>query len=174
MKNIKQIAHQGYIGFGANEGDIINTFNRACELIEVEIGPILKKSSLYESYPLTLPGSPDMGNFINAAVRIETNLNLDELLNKLKQIEQNCGRIERAKWRSRPLDLDILLFDEEVIETENLTIPHAGIETRDFVLLPLIELNKSLYHPKTSISFNEIYKNLSDDHKFVFVVRDWN
>lgn len=174
MKNIKQFLHQGYIGIGANEGDILSTFNKACALIEAEIGPILRKSSLYESYPLTLPGSGEMGNFINAALHIETNCEVHELFQKLKKIEIECGRLEREKWRSRPLDLDILLYDELVIEDEILTIPHKGIETRDFVLMPLIELSKNIYHPKLDSSVSEIYKNLSDDHKFVFVTRDWN
>ena len=165
--------HRAYIGIGGNEGKIEASFNRACSMITSSVGLILKKSSLFESMPLTLPGSAQQPNYLNAAILIETNLSAHELLDALHAIENMSGRKAHGRWESRPLDLDILFYDNEIIETDSLSIPHREIESRDFVLMPLLELDSTLIHPKLNVSLSELLVKLPNEKRLVFSSRAW-
>jgi len=101
-------------------------------------------SSVYETKPF---GYKDQENFLNAAVRIYTDYSPAELFSLLKRIETDLGRTETIKWGPREIDLDILFYNDLIYNDENISIPHKGITERDFVLVPLCEINPELVHP---------------------------
>ena len=118
---------------------------RALQMLppQVEVEAV---SSLYESPPQP-PAPPP--SYYNAAARVTTSLEPDALLRHLKRIERRLGRKDRARWSPRPIDLDIALYDDLVLETDTLTIPHPRIAERAFVLQPLLDLDPDLTHPVT-------------------------
>jgi 2-amino-4-hydroxy-6-hydroxymethyldihydropteridine diphosphokinase len=103
-------------------------------------------SPLYESPPQP-PAPPP--SYYNAAARITTSLEPEALLRHLKQIERRLGREDRARWAPRPIDLDIALYNDLVLDTDTMTIPHPRIAERAFVLQPLLDLDPDLTHPVT-------------------------
>ena len=133
-----------YIGLGANLGIPRETFGRALGQLSA-FAEIISVSRLYRSEPY---GFADQPPFINAAARISTDLPALELLKRLKATEQNLGKKVIRPNGPRIIDLDLLLYDDLALETEELALPHPGILERDFVLLPLIDLNPELSHPQ--------------------------
>ena len=133
-----------YIGLGANLGIPKETFERALGLLSA-YAEIISVSRLYRSEPY---GFADQPPFVNAAARISTDLTALDLLERLKSVEQALGKITVRENGPRIIDLDLLLYDDLALETEELTLPHPGIMERDFVLLPLIDLNPELSHPQ--------------------------
>jgi 2-amino-4-hydroxy-6-hydroxymethyldihydropteridine diphosphokinase len=134
-----------FIGIGSNEGNKIQNIKLAIESINrLNVCTVEKVSSLYESLPF---GDVVQDNFLNAVIKISTILNPKELFSELKKIEQKLGRIIREKWGPRKIDLDILLFNDLIFSDEIITLPHKGIIYRDFVLVPLIEIEPELIHP---------------------------
>ena len=133
-----------YIGFGANLGIPKETFGRALGQLSA-FAEIISVSRLYRSEPY---GFADQPPFINAAARISTDLPALELLDQLQTVERALGKKVIRPNGPRIIDLDLLLYDDLVLETEELVLPHPGILERDFVLLPLIDLNPELSHPQ--------------------------
>lgn len=134
-----------YIGIGSNEGNKRTNIKSAIDLInEIADCNIEKISSVYETLPF---GDIEQDNFYNAVIKISTKLNPQELFIELKKIEQRLGRIIREKWGPREIDLDVLLFNDLIFSDEIITLPHKGIIYRDFVLVPLIEIEPELIHP---------------------------
>ena len=132
-----------YIGLGANLGNPLTTFEKCLPLIE-GYSEIISKSKIYRSAPF---GYADQPSFINAALRIETNLQPLDLLKKLQETEKALGKKVIRKNGPRVIDLDLLLYDDLSIESEELLLPHPRILDRDFVLRPLHDLNPELSHP---------------------------
>ena len=127
-----------YIGLGSNLGSRALTLRRAIELIKkIPAVKLLKVSSFYETEPWGVTGQP---NFINAAIKISTDLEPLKLLDELQRIELELGRIRREHWGARTIDLDILLIDGREIFSERLTVPHKFLFARDFALVPLKEI----------------------------------
>jgi 2-amino-4-hydroxy-6-hydroxymethyldihydropteridine diphosphokinase len=114
------------------------------EIGEFEKTKVLARSSLYESAPL---GPQDQSNFINAVIKIETALSPLALLKTCQELELKHGRIKRRHWGERSLDVDILLYGNEIIDLAELHIPHQGLKERSFVLLPLAEIEPELVLP---------------------------
>ena len=140
---------KAYIGLGSNLSNPIEQLQTALDTISKLPGTTLeKKSSFYGSKPL---GPQDQPDFVNAVCQIETQLTPQELLVALQKIEQEQGRIKKRHWGERLIDLDILLFGDEVVNTANLTIPHSQIVFRDFVLVPLAEVAPGLVIPNKGI-----------------------
>lgn len=135
-----------YIGLGSNLDDPILQIHEAVDRMRDIPGVTINKlSSLYRSKPL---GPQDQPDFINAVAEIETNLSPQELLNFLKRIEIAQQRIDSGvRWGPRTIDLDILLFGDEEIETPDLQIPHVGLSQREFVVYPLAEIAPNLTLP---------------------------
>lgn len=131
-----------YLGLGSNLGD--RKLNLALALGQCALAgmSVLKVSSLIETEAV---GGPPQGRFLNAAALIQTSLSPQDLLSRLKNIEQQLGRDLAAPRNSpRPIDLDILLYDEQTIETANLVIPHPRMRERPFVMIPLLEIYPDL------------------------------
>jgi 2-amino-4-hydroxy-6-hydroxymethyldihydropteridine diphosphokinase len=135
-----------YIGIGSNQQDPVKQAQQAIEAIDSHPSiTIISSSALYCSAPM---GPQDQPDYINAVVSIETTLNAEALLDALQSIEQNQGRVRKDnRWGPRTLDLDILLFDNQEINTERLVIPHYGMHEREFVLYPLFEISPNLTLP---------------------------
>ncbi|MGI8905584.1 MAG: 2-amino-4-hydroxy-6-hydroxymethyldihydropteridine diphosphokinase [Candidatus Sumerlaeaceae bacterium] len=130
-----------YIALGANVGtqpQMLARMRSALELLrDVPEVTVRRKSSVYRTPAWGVTDQPD---FLNAAVELRTRLSPKRLLCELKCIEQQLGRVRREKWGPREIDLDVLLFDERAVQEEGLTIPHAGLLQRAFVLIPLLEI----------------------------------
>lgn len=138
-----------YLSLGSNLGDSEQHVLDACqEITALSDVTLFKASSLYLSLPM---GPQDQGDFINAVIKVATSLPAQELLDQLHYIERKHGR-ERSKvrWGPRSLDLDILLYGDQVIKTSKLTIPHYDLKRREFVLYPLHEIEPDLILPDGS------------------------
>ena len=137
--------HRAYVAVGSNMGDREATIRSAIrELNQEEDIEVRKVSSLIRTAPY---GGVAEGEFLNGAVELRTLLTPEELLAVLNRIEADHGRERTVHWGSRTLDLDILFYDREVIDTEKLHIPHIDMQNRDFVLNPMMELAPWLRHP---------------------------
>ncbi len=140
--------HTVYLGLGSNQSDPINQIKNATELIEkIETSKITKKSSLYESLPV---GHLDQPNFINQVISLQTSLSPAELFERFQQIEFQLKRVKKIVNGPRTIDIDILLFNQEIILTKDLTIPHPRMLDRAFVMIPLLEIEPNILVPKIS------------------------
>jgi 2-amino-4-hydroxy-6-hydroxymethyldihydropteridine diphosphokinase len=134
-----------YIGVGSNLGDsrqrVLAAFGALDGLPHTRL---LARSRLYRTRPF---GPVPQGDFINAAAKLETRLTARELLDGIRRIESQAGRIRDERWGPRTLDLDLLLYGNERIDSPELTVPHPGIAERGFVLAPLTDLAPELHVP---------------------------
>ncbi|NOY38783.1 MAG: 2-amino-4-hydroxy-6-hydroxymethyldihydropteridine diphosphokinase [Nitrospirae bacterium] len=133
-----------YIGIGSNLGDREGNCLKALEELEKSGIKVTKRSFLYETEPW---GVKDQPGFINMAVEADTDLTPGEVLRVFKAIEKKLGRREAPRWGPRIVDLDILLYDDLVVNETNLRIPHPHMHERDFVLKPLSEIAPEVIHP---------------------------
>jgi 2-amino-4-hydroxy-6-hydroxymethyldihydropteridine diphosphokinase len=156
--------HRAFIGIGSNLGDRKANYLEAVERVgKLPSTRIVKQSSVYESEP---HGDAKTW-FVNAVIEIETESSAEDLLKKLKAIEAAMGRkrVRGKRWGARIIDLDILFFDNEIIEKRNLKLPHPRIAGRRFVLAPMSELAPQLLHPKLGLSISELLAGTKDTKK---------
>lgn len=147
------MSHVTYIGLGSNLGDSQQIMAEAFHKL-ANLGAV-KASKLYHSPPM---GPQDQPHYHNAVVQLITNLAPLDLLDQLQYFEQVSGRVRLRHWGERTLDLDLLLFAQEQIQNERLTVPHVGILERDFVLLPLLDLNPYLQINGLSLQDTDVVK----------------
>lgn len=134
-----------YIGLGSNiEQPFLQIKNAISALHKTSGIKVIKDSGYFESRPM---GPEDQPDYVNAVIEIETQMDAAELLKCCQSIEKNQGRIKTRHWGERSIDLDILLYADEVIDSDDLTIPHPGISQRDFVYMPLLRLDEALHIP---------------------------
>ncbi len=151
-----------FVALGSNIGDRKRILEKALARLE-DAFKLKAVSSLFESWPW---GYKDQGNFLNAVIEIETSMQASELLGRLKVVEREFGRESNGlRWGPRPLDLDILLYGQDIIEEENLKIPHLELKNRSFQLLPLLELDSELKDPRNGRYFKIGVENLPGDIK---------
>lgn len=156
--------NRALIGIGSNLGDRKANFVEAVTRIGGLKGVrVLKQSSLYESEP---HGDAKTW-FVNAVIEIETEMLPEALLKKLLEIETAMGRkrVAGKKWGSRIIDLDILLYNNQIIDKRNLKIPHPRLQDRRFVLSPLSELVPQFVHPKLGKTISELMVGVTDTKK---------
>ena len=129
-----------YLGLGTNLGNKTENIAQAIQRINEQVGEVLRRSSDYVSEPW---GFQSENTFLNIVVAVETLLEPFDLLQKLQQIEKQLGRTEKTlgEYKDRIIDIDILLYDDKTIATSELVIPHPLINERDFVRIPLAEVN---------------------------------
>lgn len=142
-----------FVGLGSNLDDPLSQLKRAIDsLKQIKNIELCNISSFYRSAPMGLHDNqeqPEQPDYINAVVEISTNLSAEELLDCLQDIENQQGRVRLERWGARTLDLDILLYGKEEINTERLVVPHNGLSERNFVLYPLCDLvDESFEIPK--------------------------
>ncbi|MGI9534962.1 MAG: 2-amino-4-hydroxy-6-hydroxymethyldihydropteridine diphosphokinase [Thermodesulfobacteriota bacterium] len=148
-----------FIGIGSNLGN--RTENCIAALESISAFTIIKTvSSFYETEPV---GNEDQPKFINAVAKVNTLLSPLTLLNSLKTIENQMGRERSERWGPRTIDLDILFYEDFVLESQELTIPHKHLHKRKFVLEPICEIEPWLEHPVSKQSVSRLLKNLEDE-----------
>ncbi len=137
-----------YIGLGSNLAEPLLQLKSA--IVHIKQEPkltLLKVSSIYQSTALTLPNTAKQDDYLNAVAKLETTLSAEPLLQVLHNIEALQGRKRLSKWTARTLDLDILLYGDDTIKTDQLIIPHSQIEYRNFVIHPLFEIAGAIRIP---------------------------
>jgi 2-amino-4-hydroxy-6-hydroxymethyldihydropteridine diphosphokinase len=150
-----------YIGLGSNMGDKKGACIKALELLG-RAGCVKKVSSFYCTEPV---GSCEQEDFINAVCELETDLSPEQLLAVCRAIEEELGRSRLVHWGPRTIDLDILLYGDQVIESPELTIPHPLLASRGFVLIPLCELAPGVVHPVLKKTAALLLHELKDLHR---------
>ena len=128
-----------YIGLGSNLGDSRQILAEAVQKLAT-LGQV-KTSNLYQSPPM---GPQDQPNYLNAVVQLNTDLAALSLLDRLQAFEQDAGRVRLRHWGERTLDLDLLIYGNEQIHNERLAVPHVGVLERDFVLIPLLDIDPEI------------------------------
>ena len=138
---------KAYIGLGSNLGERESMIRQALEALSLlPETDLVRASSLYDTEPV---GDVDQPNFLNAVAQVETDLSASQLLWNLQLIEKRLGRERTRRWGPRVIDLDLLLYGDEIIEDDALRVPHPELTRRAFVLVPLVELDPMLVHPVT-------------------------
>ena len=151
-----------FLSIGSNLGDRLSNIQQAVATLSMSDKiKIVKTSSFYETEPW---GNKNQEWFINAALAIDTDYSPEELLQYCQNIEVQLGRIrkENEKWSQRAIDIDILMYDDLVISSENLIVPHPFMHLRAFVLVPMLEVKSDLVHPVFKKTISELYDELSN------------
>ena len=148
-----------FLQLGSNMDDRNAHLKNANKLIAEEIGAIQKKSKIYESVPW---GVENQNNYLNQVLEIKSEFLAEEVLEKVLQIEDEIGRIRNEKWGERIIDIDILLFNDLIVEKEGICIPHIHLHNRKFVLIPLNEIAPSFTHPKYNKTIGELLSECKD------------
>lgn len=154
--------HDIYLALGSNLGDKKKNIDLVIAQIELHIGQVTALSSLYETLPV---GFDSENSFLNAACRVSTRLQPLEVLESTQLIEKELGRKSKSvneTYSDRIIDIDLLLFENEIIEYPHLVIPHPHLHERDFVLTPLVEIAPDVYHPIFKVTISELKNKLNN------------
>jgi 2-amino-4-hydroxy-6-hydroxymethyldihydropteridine diphosphokinase len=161
-----------YVGIGSNIGDPLRNCRQAiARLSDVSGITLERESSFYKTEPVLLPAFNNEHSdeiekqnwFINAVVEIRTTLSARELLGTIQKIENNLGRVRTFRGSPRTIDLDLLLYGQEIIHQDDLIVPHPQMHQRRFVLEPLCEIASHFIHPVYGISMRGLKERLSDN-----------
>ena len=158
--------NDAYLLIGGNMGDRETFLSEARKKIEQSCGTITRESSIYETAAW---GYKEQENFLNQALRIKTQLSAEELLQQILKAEEQLGRKRDIKYGPRIIDIDILFFNDDVVNTHGLTIPHPELQNRRFVLVPLNEIAADKVHPvlkKTALELLAECADKLDVYKF--------
>jgi len=152
--------HTAYLLLGGNLGDRVANLKKAIELLNDKVGGVLSVSSLYETAAW---GKTDQPAFLNQAVALKTRLSALEVLDFALNIEQELGRVRKDKWGERLIDIDLILFGDQVINIpDKLQVPHPHMQHRKFVMEPLAEIAPDVLHPVLGETMLSICRNISD------------
>lgn len=153
--------HQVILSLGSNQGNRLETIQRCIELIHQEVGTVIKVSRLYESPAWGFSSDA----FYNCALLLHTSGTPNKILAQVLKVEKKLGRVRSSEpgYHSRTIDIDVIAYDEEVVETEKLQIPHPLMQKRNFVLLPFQDLNLDWKHPVFKKSISELLEFSTDD-----------
>ena len=150
--------HTAYVALGSNLGDKEANLRKALELLEERGVEVVKTSSFICTEPY---GVTDQPQFLNGVCEVRTSLEPLALLHILLAIEQEMGRVRLRHWGERNIDLDLLLYEDVVMDTPELKLPHPDMQNRDFVLLPLDEIAPEIIHPTLQKTIHELVICLS-------------
>ncbi len=152
--------HITYLLLGSNLGNRRKYLSLAISEIQTKIGTIVRRSSLYQTASW---GKHDQPDFLNQVIELKTSLQAQELLSGILKIESDLGRKRLEKWGSRIIDIDILLYEDLIINDPKLIIPHPYLAFRRFCLMPLCEIAPEFIHPVLKKSIQQLLLELSDD-----------
>ncbi len=148
-----------FLLLGSNLGNRQRYLQQAIEMISIHIALVKNTSSIYETQSW---GKTDAPDYLNQVVMLETVIPASELLRKILDIELMLGRRREEKWGSRTIDIDILFYGDEIIDEENLQVPHPELHNRRFTLEPLAEIAPGLLHPLLKKTILEVKNELKD------------
>lgn len=148
-----------FLLLGTNLGDRKKNLSIARNAIEVSVGTILKASSIYQTAAW---GKTDQPEFLNQALEVQTSLSPEEVLAEILKIEYTMGRRRDQRWAERIIDIDILLFEKEMISSTALKIPHPELAGRRFALAPLAEIAGGVTHPVLQLTIQEVLAQCPD------------
>ena len=160
-----KIQHITYVSLGTNKGNKFKNLQNAIDLIADEVGAIQKISSIYKTDAVGFDGD----EFLNAVIKVSTYLPPDTLMRTLLELEEKIGRIrtEKKQYSNRIIDLDILLFDNEIIFSKTVIVPHPKMLDRKFVMVPLVEIAANKIHPIEKKQLNSCLLNCSDSSEII-------
>ncbi len=142
-----------FLLLGSNMGNSLDFLDKASKALQEQVGKLIKSSSRYQTAAW---GKTDQPDFINQVLKLETGLSPLEVLKTILGIERKLGRERTEKWGSRTIDIDILFYDQEVVASSELTIPHPYLQQRAFTLIPLAELEPEFVHPVLKKTVSEL------------------
>ena len=149
-----------YLMLGSNLGDRLKNLQQSCKALGNEVGAIIRSSAIYESEPW---GFSHPEYFLNQILILQTSFEVEEVLGSILKIEEGMGRVRNSNdYQARTIDIDILFYNEQVVQSEFLTVPHPRLAERRFVLLPLLEMESDLIHPVTGRTIWEMYRECQD------------
>jgi 2-amino-4-hydroxy-6-hydroxymethyldihydropteridine diphosphokinase len=151
--------NKAYLLLGSNLGNREKNLDQSLQLLKDHHCNIVNTSSIYQTAAWGLENQPD---FLNQVIEISTSLSAFKLLDLTQQIEQKMGRIRTIKYGARTLDIDILYFNNDIIASENLVIPHPQLQNRRFTLIPLVEIAPNFIHPGLGINSSDLLKKCED------------
>lgn len=159
-----------FLGLGSNCGECSRLLRDALVLLEERGVVTVARSSVYETEAVLAQGQENQQNFLNAVVEVETALSPSELMKTCLEVELLLGRVrskDDARWSARTIDIDVLLYGNEVIHIPELVVPHPRMHERNFVLVPLVEISGDVIHPVLRISATELLRQSEDTHRVV-------
>lgn len=152
---------EALFGLGSNVNNKLDFLTSSMQLIEKYIGQIVSKSSIYTSE--YWGGGESQEDYLNAVVAVETDQEVDRIEKWIKQIEKECGRVERnKKWAKREIDLDLLIYGNKIETQDSFIIPHKYMHLRKFVLIPAEEIRPDMIHPVYKKSIRELLRSCPD------------
>ena len=152
-----------FIGLGSNLGNKKANINDAIASIAgLDSTDVTKTSSFYKTSPV---GSVDQDWFINSVIKVKTRIAADALMSALLSIEEKLGRVRTEKWGARTIDIDMLFYNDEIINSERLTVPHEHLSERKFVLEPLSEIAGDFLHPVLNKTISQLLGELKTDEE---------
>lgn len=149
-----------FLLLGSNQGDRMQMLQAARVRMEILAGPMVAASPIYETAAW---GDANQPAYLNQAIALDTTLEPAVLLSTLLAVEQSLGRVRKTKWEPRPIDIDILLYGDTVLEQPDLTIPHPAMAERRFVLMPLADIAGEVKHPVTGLTIAEMLSACTDN-----------
>jgi 2-amino-4-hydroxy-6-hydroxymethyldihydropteridine diphosphokinase len=153
-----------YFSIGSNIGNKKENLKNAINLLQKNNINIKKISSVYKTEPIGIKKQP---YFYNICVKAKTDLTPQKILKIIKKIEKKLGRTKNIKWGPRIIDIDILFYNNIILYAKNLKIPHPEIKKRKFVLIPLYEIDKKIYHPVEKKTIKNMLKNKNLKEKII-------
>jgi 2-amino-4-hydroxy-6-hydroxymethyldihydropteridine diphosphokinase len=152
-----------YLALGSNVGKGDQQFDSALKALREHLTDI-KQASRYTSAAVGFTDQPD---FLNTVIEAETDLSPQELLAFTQMTEQKVGRIRRFRWGPREIDIDIIFYDDQIIDEPDLSIPHPRFAKREFILKPLLDLNPDLIDPVSKKTIQQLYEQLPAENRVI-------
>lgn len=157
-----------FLLLGTNLGDRWGNLDRCRDLIEDTIGEIVTASLIYETAAW---GITDQPSYLNQVLQIESNLSPLDLLTAALAVEKKLGRVRKERWGERIIDIDILYYDQQVVNLPDLTIPHPEISNRRFTLVPLAELIPDFIDPQKNLSIRQLLQACHDQTEVIVALK---
>lgn len=159
--NLAKTVPRVFLSIGSNQGDTLGNVIEAIGLIlKIDGVSPAGVGSFYETEPV---GKKDQEWFTNTAIAVYTGIEPETLLSRLQEIEKRMGRVPSEKWSPRIIDIDIIFYEDKIVETEFLTIPHPEAAARRFVLLPCADIDPDFIHPALNLSVADLLSGLSSN-----------